>query len=74
MEGEGDFEVSTAKARPSTEIIKLAKPPKPLRVRVKVESGIAIIYGENGAKAVVPVDEVCRLAERLNLVVEGYKC
>jgi hypothetical protein len=56
------------------EILLLARPSKPLRVKVRVEAGIAIIYGENGARAVVPADEVCRLAERLNLIVEGYKC
>ncbi|ABM81017.1 hypothetical protein [Hyperthermus butylicus] len=56
------------------EILELARPSKPVRFKAKVVSGIAILYGEDGAVAVVPVDEVCRLAERLNLIVEGFKC
>jgi len=59
---------------PSRDILKLARPPKPLKVKVRVVEGIALLEAENGAKAVIPVDEVCRLAERLNLLVEGYKC
>ncbi len=55
-------------------ILLLAKPPKKTRFKVKVEKGLAIMIGENGAVAAVPVTEVCYLAERLNLVIEGYKC
>ncbi len=55
-------------------ILKLARPKKKTRFKVKVEHGIAIMIGENGAIAAVPVSEVCRLAERLNLEIEGYRC
>jgi hypothetical protein len=66
--------VSVRQQQSSQDILSLAKPPKPLRVKVRIVEGIALLEAENGAKAVVPVDEVCRLAERLNLLVEGYKC
>ena len=55
-------------------ILREAKPSKKTKFRVKVVEGVAIMRGENGALAVVPEDEVCRLAERLNLVIEGYQC
>ena len=55
-------------------ILLLAKPGKKTRFRVRVIQGIAIMEGENGAIAAVPVHEVCRLAERLNLEIEGYRC
>lgn len=55
-------------------ILQLAKPEKKTRFRVTVIQGIAIMEGENGAIAAVPVNEVCRLAERLNLIIEGYRC
>ncbi|ALL01193.1 hypothetical protein Pyrde_1145 [Pyrodictium delaneyi] len=38
------------------------------------KGGIVILRGEDGAIAVVPEDEVCRLAERLNLIIVGYNC
>jgi len=55
-------------------ILLLAKPKKKTKFKVKVEQGIAVMIGENGAIAAVPVNEVCRLAERLNLEIEGYRC
>ncbi len=55
-------------------VLKLARPKQKTRFKVRVVEGIAIVEGENGAVAVVPEDEVCRLAERLNLILEGYQC
>jgi hypothetical protein len=55
-------------------VLLLARPERKTRFRVKVIQGIAIMEGENGAIAAVPVHEVCRLAERLNLEIEGYQC
>ncbi len=55
-------------------VLKLAKPKQRTRFKVRIVEGIAIIEGENGAVAVIPEDEVCRLAERLNLILEGYQC
>ncbi len=55
-------------------VLKLAKPKQKTRFKVRIVEGIAIVEGENGAVAVVPEDEVCRLAERLNLILEGYQC
>jgi hypothetical protein len=66
--------MSLQQRQQSRDILKLARPPKPLKVKVKVIEGVALLEAENGAKAVVPADDVCRLAERLNLIVEGYKC
>ncbi len=56
------------------ELLLLARPKQPLRVRVRVLKGLAILQGEDGSIAVVPENEVCVLAERLNLLVEGYRC
>ncbi len=56
------------------ELLLLARPRQPLRVRVKLLEGLAILEGEDGSIAVVPTNQVCILAERLNLIVEGYKC
>ena len=55
-------------------ILQLARPRRKTRFRVRVLEGIAVLEGENGAVAVVPRDEVCRLAERLNLELEGFQC
>jgi hypothetical protein len=63
---EADFQPSN--------LLLLARPWKKTRFKAKVVEGIAILQGENGEVAVVPKEEVCRLAERLNLEIEGYKC
>ncbi len=55
-------------------ILQLARPKQKTRFKVRVIEGIAVLEGENGATAVVPREEVCRLAERLNLELEGFRC
>jgi EAL domain-containing protein (putative c-di-GMP-specific phosphodiesterase class I) len=57
-----------------SEILLLAQPKQPLRVRADELEGLVILRGEDGSIAVVPRDEVCALAERLNLIVENFKC
>jgi len=52
----------------------VAKPHKPEKAWVKVEGDIAIIKLESGGMAVVPKTEICKLAERFNLVYENYSC
>jgi len=52
----------------------VAKPYKPERAWVKIEGDIAIIKLENGGMAVVSKTEICKLAERFNLVYENYSC
>ncbi|MET1129261.1 MAG: hypothetical protein ABWW70_08090 [Thermoproteota archaeon] len=59
---------------PQGSTVDLSRPSTPLRASVKVVSGIAIVRAEDGSVAVVPEDELCSLAERLNIVLEGYKC
>ncbi|BEP17662.1 hypothetical protein PYJP_10140 [Pyrofollis japonicus] len=56
------------------EILLLARPKQPLRVRAEELEGLVVLRGEDGSIAVVPRDEVCTLAERLNLIVENFKC
>lgn len=52
----------------------IVKPRKPEKAWVKVEGDIAIVKLESGSMAVIPKTEVCRLAERFNLVYENYSC
>ncbi len=56
------------------DIWELARPRKPVRTKVKLLGGLAVLETEEGALAVVPVDEVCKLAERYNLMLEGFNC
>ena len=58
----------------SSDIWRIARPHKPVRAHVRMIGGLAVIETEEGALAVVPPDEVCRLAERYNLVIEGFNC
>ena len=58
----------------ATDIWEIARPKKPVKAKVRLLKGLAVIETEEGALAVVPLDEVCKLAERYNLVVEGYDC
>ena len=55
-------------------ILQLARPKQRTRFHVRIIEGIAVLEGKNGAVAVVPREEVCRLAERLNLELEGLRC
>ena len=57
-----------------SEVVMLAKPKKPTKFYADNKGGIVILRGEDGTIAVVPEDEVCRLAERLNMVLVGYTC
>ncbi|WP_143522080.1 hypothetical protein [Pyrodictium delaneyi] len=57
-----------------SEVVLLARPKKPMKFYADNKGGIVILRGEDGAIAVVPEDEVCRLAERLNLIIVGYNC
>ncbi len=58
----------------ATDIWKLARPREPVEAEVKLLGSLALVKTSDGATAVVPVDEVCRLAERYNLVLKGFKC
>ena len=56
------------------DIWKLAKPRTPVEAEVRSLGSVVVIRTSEGALAVVPVDEVCKLAERYNLIVRGFKC
>jgi len=44
------------------------------RAWVKIKGAVAIIRTENNAYALVPIDELCKLAKRFNLCYENYEC
>ncbi len=56
------------------DVWELAKPRKPIRAQAKIIGEMVLVETEDGAKAVVPKKEVCKLIERYNLVIKGYKC
>ena len=41
---------------------------------VEIKGSVAIIRTEDNAYALVPIDEVCKLAKRFNLCYENYEC
>ena len=56
-------------------ILLLARPHVKRKMYVRVVEGVAIVRTEDGAEALMPVQEVCRIAERLNLEIVGkVKC
>ncbi|GEM_PF-5696076 len=55
-------------------ILARARPKKPTKARVRKVEGVVVVELEDGALAIIPEDELCNLAERLNLVVDGYRC
>ncbi len=55
-------------------ILARARPKKPTKARVEKIEGVVLVRLEDGALAIIPEDELCSLVERLNLVVENYKC
>jgi len=52
----------------------IGRPKKPEKAVVELRKDIAIVRTESGGVAVVPRGELCRLAERFNLVYENYEC
>ncbi len=56
------------------ELLKLLRPSKPEKARVEIKGDIVILRTESGAQAVIPLREVCRLAERFNLIIENFEC
>ncbi len=56
------------------ELLKLLKPLKPEEAEVVIKGDIVILRTAGGAQAVLPLREVCRLAERFNLVLKNYNC
>ncbi|RUM48001.1 MAG: hypothetical protein DSY37_00775 [Hyperthermus sp.] len=65
---------SPRQSKETTALLSLARPLSKTLAKVEVLGEIAVIEREDGGQAVVPRDEVCRLAERLNLVLKGVKC
>ncbi len=59
---------------PTADIWKLAKPKRPVVAEVRRLGGLVVIKTEEGALAVVPESEVCKLAERYNIIVKGFRC
>ncbi|MET1101722.1 MAG: hypothetical protein ABWW69_04510 [Pyrodictiaceae archaeon] len=59
---------------PSSEVLRLARPVREVRAKVRVRGELAIVELEDGGIAVVPAQELCRLAERFNIIYENYKC
>ena len=59
----------------SEEVIKL-KISKDIKTRARVEDwgDNYLVVLEHGGKALVPVEELCNLAKRFNLVYENYEC
>lgn len=56
------------------ELLSLLKPSKEEDAYVEVKGDIALLRTASGATALLPLREVCKLAERFNLRVHGYKC
>ncbi len=52
----------------------IGRPRKPEEATVTIKKDIAIVRTASKGVAVVPVSELCRLAERFNLVYKNYKC
>jgi hypothetical protein len=52
----------------------MAKPRKATTAEAKIVEGVVVLRTEDGAVAVVPKDEVCKLVERYNLVIKGIQC
>jgi len=44
------------------------------KARVEIWGKTAYVKLESGGEALVPIEEVCRLAERFNLELENYEC
>jgi hypothetical protein len=57
-----------------SELLRLARPHRPTKFKAQDLGGLVILRGEDGAVAVVPRETVCELAERLNMVIEGFDC
>ncbi len=57
-----------------TVAIKLARPKQRIRARVEKRGELAILQLDNGTTAVVPLQELCKIADRFNLDIENYKC
>ncbi|MCE4604003.1 MAG: hypothetical protein F7B20_03440 [Aeropyrum sp.] len=46
-----------------------------MKARVKIlDNQLVLVETELGQKCVVPKSELCRLAERFGLEIEGYDC
>ena len=48
--------------------------PKKERAWVEIKGKSAIIRTETGALAMIPKDDICKIAERYDLIIENYKC
>lgn len=74
MPHEKQSQDKTSSPSKSLELILLAKPHRKTRVSIRVLDGMVAIQGESGEIAVVPKEDVCKLAERFNLEIKGFKC
>ncbi len=56
------------------ELLKLLKPSTEEDAYVEVKGDVALIRTASGALALLPLREVCKIAERFNLRLHGYRC
>ena len=56
------------------ELLKLLKPSVEEDAYVEVKGDVALLRTASGALALLPLREVCKIAERFNLRIHGYKC
>ena len=56
------------------ELLELLRPSVAEDAYVEVKGDVALLKTASGAQALLPVREVCRIAERFNLRLHGFKC
>ncbi len=56
------------------ELLRLLRPSTEEDAYVEVKGDVAILRTASGAQALLPLREVCRIAERFNLRIHGYRC
>ena len=59
----------------TSEAISLARPRKKIKAEVEIRKELAILRLErNQGVAVVPLQELCNIAQRYNLLLVNYDC
>ncbi|AEM39423.1 hypothetical protein Pyrfu_1566 [Pyrolobus fumarii 1A] len=56
------------------ELLQLLRPTVEEEAIVEVKGDIAVLKTASGAQALLPIREVCKIAERFNLKLRGYRC
>ncbi len=56
------------------ELLALLRPAVEEDAYVEVKGDVALLRTASGAQALLPLREVCRIAERFNLRLHGYRC